>query len=262
MYRTILPGGAIALLVSLPFTAFAQQTIGNLPDITVTATRTALIADQEVAPTIVITAQQIQLSGAQSIGAVLQQYAGLGIASNGGPGQPTSLFLRGTNSNQTLVMIDGVKINPADGNGAALANIRLDDIERIEIVKGPRAALYGSDAIGGVINIITRQASEGAHSGADMGAGRYGTYENGGHFDYGQGDTVFGVAASNYHTAGFPAVAGTDFDSGNTDRSLNAYARTQLGGVALKLKHWQSSGNTQFTSFSNDPPYALAPFDE
>ncbi|MGH8415214.1 MAG: TonB-dependent receptor domain-containing protein, partial [Gammaproteobacteria bacterium] len=138
----------------------------------------------------------------------------------------------------------------------------LNNIERIEIVKGPRAALYGSDAIGGVINIITRQASEGMHYGAQAGAGRYGTYDNGGHFDYGQGDSAFGVSASNYHTDGFPAVANTDFGSGNTDRTWNAYGRTVLSGVDVNLKHWQSTGNTQYTQFSSNPPYALAPFDE
>ncbi|MGH8312060.1 MAG: TonB-dependent receptor domain-containing protein [Gammaproteobacteria bacterium] len=263
MRYLIAASGALALIATFP--AFAQDNNGvtNLgTPITVTATRTPLIADQEVAPVIVITAQQIQLSGAQSIAQVLQQYAGLDIAANGGPGQPTSLFLRGTNSNQTLVMINGVKINPADGSGAPLANIHLNDIERIEIVKGPRAALYGSDAIGGVINIITRQASQGIHYGAHAGAGRYGTYDNGGHFDYGQGDSAFGVSADNYHTDGFPAVAGTNFESGNTNRSWNAHGSTVLAGVALSLKHWQSSGNTQFTDFSSNPPFALAPFDE
>ncbi|MBU6421327.1 MAG: TonB-dependent receptor [Gammaproteobacteria bacterium] len=228
----------------------------------VTATRTPLIADQEVAPVIVISAQQIRLSGAQTIASLLQQYAGFDIASNGGPGQPTSLFLRGTNSNQTLVMINGVRINPADGSGASLANIHLNDIERIEIVKGPRAALYGSDAIGGVINIITKQASAGTHFGAHAGAGRYGTYDNGGHFDYARGDSAFGVSADNYHTDGFPSVAGTDFPGGNTDRSWNAYGRTVLAGVDLSLKHWQSTGNTQYTDFAATPPFAFAPFDE
>ncbi|HEX5340546.1 MAG TPA: TonB-dependent receptor [Gammaproteobacteria bacterium] len=262
MYKSLLLGSAAALLASVPFSGFADETITLGTPITVTATRTALTADQEVAPIIVITAQQIQLSGAQDISALLQQYAGLDIASNGGPGQPSSLFLRGTNSNQTLVMINGVRINPASGSGAALANIRLTDIARIEIVKGPRAALYGSDAIGGVINIFTRQASEGTHYGAQLGAGRYGSYQNAGHFEYGQNDSAFGISTSNYHSDGFPAVAGTDFDNGNTDRTWNAHGRTRLGAVALKFTHWQSSGNTQFTSFSNDPPYALAPFDE
>ncbi|MGB9429525.1 MAG: TonB-dependent receptor [Gammaproteobacteria bacterium] len=258
-----LAGGALALFAA--FSVSAQDDNGAVSlgsPITVTATRTPLIADQEVAPVIVITAQQIQLSGAQSIAQVLQQYAGFDIAQNGGPGQPTSLFLRGTNSNQTLVMLNGVKINPADGSGAPLANLRLNDIERIEIVKGPRAALYGSDAIGGVINIITKQASEGTHYGAHAGAGRYGTYDNGGHFDYGQGDSAFGVSADDYHTDGFPAVAGTTTDNGNTDRTWNAYGRTTLGGLDMDFKHWQSSGNTQFTDFSPNPPFALAPFDE
>ena len=253
----------LALLTA--FSASAQNDNGTVSlgaPVTVTATRTPLIANQEVAPVVVITAQQIQLSGAQTIGELLQQYAGFDIASNGGPGQPTSLFLRGTDSNQTLVMINGVKINPADGSGAPLANIHLNDIERIEIVKGPRAALYGSDAIGGVINIITKQASQGTHYGVHAGAGRYGTYDNGGHFDYGKGNNAIGVSADNYHTDGFPAIAGTDFNSGNTDRSWNAYGRTTLGGLDLNLKHWQSTGNTQFTDFSLSPPFALAPFDE
>jgi len=262
MYKPVLTGGALALLSLLSLSVLADDTTSLGTPITVTATRTPLIADQEVAPMIVITAQQIQLSGAQTIAGLLQQYAGLDIAGNGGPGQPKSLFLRGTNSNQTLVMIDGVKINPADGSGAALQNIQLNDVERIEIVKGPRAALYGSDAIGGVINIITRQATQGTHYGAYAGAGRYGTYDSGGHFDYGQGDSAFGVSASDYHTDGFPAVAGTDFASGNTDRTWNAYGRTELGGVALKLNHWQSTGNTQYTDFSLNPPFALAPFNE
>lgn len=258
-----LAAAACALLTA--FSASAQDQDGTINlggPITVTATRTPLIADQEVAPVTVITAQQIKLSGAQTIGALLQQYAGFDIAQNGGPGQPTSLFLRGTNSNQTLVMINGVKINPADGSGAPLMNIHLNDIERIEIVKGPRAALYGSDAIGGVINIITKQASEGTRYGAHLGAGRYGTYDNGGHFDYGKGTSAFGVSADNYHTDGFPAVAGTPWDSGNTNRTWNAYGRTTLAGLDLSLKHWQSTGNTQYANFEASPPYALTPADE
>ena len=259
----IFVSGVLALFATFSASAQNGNGVANLgAPITVTATRTPLIADQEVAPVIVISAQQIQLSGAQTIAALLQQYAGFDIASNGGPGQPTSLFLRGTNSNQTLVMINGVRINPADGSGASLANIHLNDIERIEIVKGPRAALYGADAIGGVINIITKQASAGTHFGAHAGAGRYGTYDNGGHFDYAQGKSAFGVSADNYHTDGFPPVAGTDFSGGNTDRSWNTYGRTVLAGVDLNLQHWQSTGNTQYTDFAATPPFALAPFDE
>ena len=254
-------GGAAALLFGLSSSAFADDTY-NLGDVSVTATRTPLIADQEVAPVIVIGREQLQLAQGQDVAAVLRRYAGFDMAANGGAGQPASLFLRGTNSTHTLVMIDGVRINPDNGFGSALQNIRLSDIERIEIVKGPRASLYGSDAIGGVINIITKKAAQGLRYGAHLGAGRYGTYDDGGNFSYGQGDSGLGISADDFHTDGFPAVAGTSFDSGNHDRTLTLDGYTQLGGLDLSLKHWQSKGYTQYTGFDSNPPFGLIPFDE
>ena len=261
MQRSSYLGGAAALLFSLSLPALADDS-SNLGDISVTATRTPLIADQEVAPVLVIGPEQLQLAQGQDVAAVLRQYAGLDMAANGGPGQPASLFLRGTNSTHTLVMIDGVRINPDNGFGSALQNIRLTDIERIEIVKGPRASLYGSDAIGGVINIITKKAAEGMHYGAHAGAGRYGTYDDGGNFSYGQGESGIGVSADDFHTDGFPAVAGTTFDSGNQDRTLTLDGHTQLGGVDLSFNHWQSKGYTQYTGFDSNPPFGLIPFSE
>ncbi|HLW73575.1 MAG TPA: TonB-dependent receptor, partial [Gammaproteobacteria bacterium] len=264
MTRAKLKGAFAALAFSLalplhadgsPDTATAQ-----LGDVTVTATRTPLIADQEVAPVIVIGPEQLQLAQGQDVGAVLRQYAGFDLAQNGGPGQPESLFLRGTNSTHTLVMIDGVKINPDNGFGSALQNIRLEDVERIEIVKGPRASLYGADAIGGVINIITKKASEGLGYGAHLGAGRYGTYDSGGQFGYGDGPNAFGVSADDYHTDGFPAVTGWPLDSGNQDRTVTAYGRTTLGGVDLDLNHWQSKGFTQYVG--TDASFNSVPADE
>ncbi|MDE2235897.1 MAG: TonB-dependent receptor [Gammaproteobacteria bacterium] len=262
MRKTILLGAVLTLWLAFSCPVLGDSVVDLGGPITVTATRTGLSPDQEVAPVVVITARQIQMSGALTIGTLLQQYAGFDVASNGGPGQPTSLFLRGTNSNQTLVMINGVKINPADGSGAALQNIHLSDIERVEIVKGPRAALYGSDAIGGVINIITKQAGQGTHYGAYMGAGRYATYDNGGHFDYGRGDSSAGLSIDDYHTDGFPAVAGSNIDNGNTDRTWNAYGSTRLAGMDVDVKHWQSTGYTQYMGFALTPPYELMPLEE
>ena len=269
MSSSRLKGAFAALVFSLVLPVHADtppDAAGTqLGDVTVTATRTPLIADQEVAPVIVIGPEQLELAKGEDVGAVLHQYAGFDLAQNGGPGQPESLFLRGTNSTHTLVMIDGVRINPDNGFGSALQNIRLGDVERIEIVKGPRAALYGSDAIGGVINIITRKASQGLSYGAHAGAGRYGTYDSGADVGYGEGDNSAGVSFDDYHTDGFPSVAGTPFDSGNKDRSWKAYGRTALGGAELSLDHWQSKGYTQYTGFDPSdftPPFALIPFDE
>ena len=264
MQRSTLFGAAAALFIaSVP--ALADDQTVQVGTVTTTATRTPLIADQQVAPVIVIGPEQIQLAQGQDVGAVLRQYAGLDLAQNGGPGQPESLFLRGTNSFHTLVMIDGVRINPDNGFGSALQNIRLSDVERIEIVKGPRSALYGSDAIGGVINIITRKATQGLNYDAHLGGGRYSSYDAGGGVSYGQGDSSLKLSADDYHTSGFPAVTGTSFDSGNRDHTFKLQGLTQLGGVKLSLDHWQSKGYTQYTSFDpNDftPPFALIPFDE
>jgi vitamin B12 transporter len=263
MHKLSYLGGALALLACLPFTVLADDQPGStaqLGDVTVTATRTPLIADQEVAPVIVIGPEQLKLAQGQDIAAVLRQYAGLDMAANGGPGQPASLFTRGTNSTHTLVMIDGVKINPDNGFGSALQNIRLADVERIEIVKGPRASLYGSDAIGGVINIITRKAANGLQYGAHAGAGRYGTYDTSGDVGYGEGDSTIGASADDYHTDGFPAVAGFPLDTGNQDRTLTAYGRTKLGGVDLGFNHWQSKGYTQYVG--TDASFNPAPADE
>ncbi len=265
MYKSSI-AGALALLSTLPFAALADDPPGtgsaDLGQVTVTATRTPLIADQEVAPVIVITQEQIRLAAGGDIGAVLRQYAGLDVAQTGGPGQPESLFMRGTNSNHTLVMIDGVRINPDNGFGSALQNIHLSEVERIEIVKGPRASLYGSDAIGGVINIITHRARHGLEYGAYAGAGRYGTYDSGANVGDGDDTSTVGASADDFHTAGFPAVAGAPFDSGNKDRSFRAYGDTRLGGLDLGLTHWQSAGYTQYIGFDSNPPFGLVPFDE
>ena len=107
----------------------------------VTATRTPVALDAVGAPVIVISRNDIERSMASDVSELLQSHAGLEISRNGGPGQTTSLFTRGTESNHTVVLIDGVRINPGTIGGAALQNIAPESLERIEIVKGPRSSL-------------------------------------------------------------------------------------------------------------------------
>ena len=148
--------------------AFAQD---DLDETVVTATRTPVALDAVGAPVIVISRDDIERSLASDVSELLQAHAGLEISRNGGPGQTTSLFTRGTESNHTVVLIDGVRINPGTIGGAALQNIAPESIERIEIVKGPRSSLYGTDAIGGVVQLFTRGAAkDGASAGATFGS--------------------------------------------------------------------------------------------
>lgn len=146
----------------------------SLTEIVITATRTPTDESRLAVPVVVITRREIEDTLAADVTGLLASRPGMEISRSGGAGQPASLFTRGTESNHTAVLVDGVRINPGTIGGAALQNIPAEGIERIEIVKGPRSALYGSDAIGGVVNIITR-ASAARGTGLFASAGRYGT---------------------------------------------------------------------------------------
>ncbi|XLM21088.1 TonB-dependent receptor plug domain-containing protein, partial [Chromobacterium piscinae] len=123
----------------------------------VTASRIAQPLSKTLADATVITRDEIEQSGAQTLQQVLSRQAAISITANGGPGTNSSIFMRGTNSNHTVVLVDGVRISSATSGTTAMQNIPLAQIERIEILRGPASSLYGADAIGGVIQIFTRK---------------------------------------------------------------------------------------------------------
>lgn len=127
----------------------------SLP-ITVTATRFAEPTASVLAPVNIITRKEIEQLHARSVTDVVKTLPGVEMVSNGGRGQNATAFTRGASSAETLVLIDGVRINSATTGGADFSSIPLAQVERIEFIRGARASVYGADAIGGVINIITR----------------------------------------------------------------------------------------------------------
>ncbi len=157
--------GTVPLLAILFFscTAAAQPAI-NLPDTVITATRAPLPVTDIPAGVTVIDRQAIESSGAVTLAGVLTNVPGLHVSPSGGPGGQASVFVRGTNSAHVLVLRDGMPVNDAaDVSGAFNFGVTtLSDVERIEVVRGPMAGLYGSSAIGGVINLISRRGVEGA----------------------------------------------------------------------------------------------------
>jgi vitamin B12 transporter len=123
----------------------------------------------------IITAQELALHGATTIKDALQITPGLSINQSGGKGQQSSLFLQGMSNQYTLVLIDGVRLNdPSNLSGANLSHLLLDNIERIEIIKGAQSGIWGADAAAGVINIITKESKPGLHGFASFEAGSYG----------------------------------------------------------------------------------------
>ena len=246
-----LTSAAVVAAALLPAIATAEAQ--HSAPVVVTATRTAEIADETLAPVIVITREDILRAQANDVADLLRMHAGLEISRNGGPGQVTSLFLRGTDSNHTLVMVDGVKINPGTIGGAALQNISPEMIQRIEIVKGPRSTLYGSEAIGGVINIITRAEDSGSQAEAAYSLGEYNPRRATLGLRHNQGRFRAGLTASNLQSDGFPTLETSTIDRGHDNATVNAYLGTALGPVDGEIGYWRASGNTEYLDYLSNP---------
>lgn len=189
-------------IASLPAAALAADE-SLLGEIVVTATRTAQTVDETLAAVTVITRKDIERSQAQSLPELLAGTPGLSIASNGGAGKTTSIYLRGANDDHVLVLVDGIRIGSATKGVAAFQDIPLDQIERIEIVRGPRSTLYGSGAIGGVIQIFTRQKGEAFT--ATAGIGSQDTQRTTAGVGGSVGDVSWRLNASRFYTNGINA---------------------------------------------------------
>ena len=157
MKKTLLVATLFAVTVAAH--AADQNDASSLDPVIVTATRTPITANDALSSVTVITRADIERLQPISLPDLLRGQAGITVAQSGGIGQQTSLFMRGTNSTHTLVLIDGIRIGSITAGLAAFEQIPPDQIERIEIVRGPRSSLYGADAIGGVIQIFTRHGT-------------------------------------------------------------------------------------------------------
>lgn len=238
---------AIAAILSAGGNAVAAD-ISQGDTLIVTATRTPIQQADATIPVTVITREEIELSMATDLSELLRFQAGIDIGRSGGPGQSTSLFLRGTESNHTLVLIDGVRMNPGTIGGAAVQNISPEMIERIEIVKGARSALFGTDAIGGVINIITRRTRQGYLEGG-AGSGSFATrsaHVSGGNRS---ADTEFGINLDWQDTEGYAPRLDSDIKRGYDNLSANLYASRNFGNNELSVRHWRGSGNVEYLDF-------------
>jgi len=249
-FRSLLAASlSFSLLFTVPASG-ADMAPGDT--IIVTATRTEIPLDDATVPVTVITREEIELSLASDLAELLRFEAGIDIGRNGGPGQASSIFIRGTESNHTLVLIDGVRINPGTLGGAAIQHIAPEMIERIEIVKGARSALFGTDAIGGVINIITRRAQD-AYLEGSLGGGSFATQSGyisaGNHGD----NSEFGIALNWQSTDGYAPRTDADTKRGYDNLSANVYASRTIGNSDFSVRHWQTQGKVEYLDFFLTP---------
>jgi vitamin B12 transporter len=255
-------------LILVPTLLASGITLANssldLPDTVITASRQAQQLSSTPAATTVFTRADIERLQPTTVADLLRRVPGASITTNGGPGSLTALSLRGTGSTQSLVLVDGQRIGSASAGQPSLEFLNVDQIERIEVIRGPRSAIYGSDAIGGVVQIFTRKGKAGLNPRASFAVGSNQTYRR--HVGLSGGDqrTRFDLGASLNETGGFDRTrhetAGDQDDDGYRNRAFNAslshrFTDTLEAGISLL----EQSGNTEYDLFGNpEDDFALS----
>lgn len=245
-----------SILFFIPFLANIPEPLAFADDaetVVVTATRTPQPADKTGESISVIAADELEWQQIVSLTDILPETPGLVSVRNGGLGQNATVSIRGAEAGQTLVLIDGVRINDSStvDNEALLGNLLTNNIDRVEILRGPQSTLYGSDAIGGVVDIISRRGGDAPFAlRASAEGGSFGTYR----FNAGANGTVsdveYGAAANFLHTNGISAA-----DSRNGNRETDGYTnlgatenvRVHLNGVlSLDLRSYYTNARDDF----------------
>ncbi len=194
-----------AALAGVAAVASATGTPTTLDQIVVTASRTAQTEGATLAPITVITRARIEQLQPSSLQALLNDTPGMAIANSGGPGKATSVFLRGTNATHVLVLVDGVRVGNVTAGTTPIQDIPVDQIQRIEIVRGPFSSLYGSGAVGGVIQIFLRHTPGSFVPNANVGYGSYAHWKTGAGFSAAGNHGWLSVQGSAEHTDGIQA---------------------------------------------------------
>ncbi len=216
--------------------------------IVVTASGYAETVDASLATVSVIDRAEIERSQAPDLLSLLRLQAGVDIARTGGAGQSTSVFLRGSNSNHVLVLIDGVRVSSTLSGAFDFAHLPIAEIERIEIVRGPRAAVWGSEAIGGVIQIFTRAPE---HFAARLGYGSHDSSTANASLVLRGASGLLGVSVGRDRSDGISAQnsAGFSFDPDRDsyrNRFGSLHAETRLGSQTLSLRALRTEAEVEF----------------
>ncbi|MEZ5479969.1 MAG: TonB-dependent receptor [Thiolinea sp.] len=232
-------------------------------EIVITAGRHPQAIGNTLTATNVLTRETLELQQAQTVGEALTRLPGMALSNSGGPGKLTNLYLRGTNDDHVLVLVDGVKVGSATSGATAFETLPLSQVERIEVVRGPRSSLYGSEAIGGVIQIFTRLgAKTGFTPRASLSYGSHNTRKAELGLSGGNGSSWYNVSAGTERTDGFDTL-GQYFDypppdyapvtvfEPDADGSDSTHFAIRAGhdfsnGVMLGLNAQRNSGSTAF----------------
>ncbi len=252
-------GGVLAVLVSVTAPAYGQT---SLSPVVVIGSREPEPIDRVTADVVVIAAERVRESSADSVEDLLRREAGVQVSRTGGPGQAASVFIRGAGASNTVVLIDGVRIGSATLGQVGFESIGLAQIDHIEVLRGPATSLYGADAVGGVVQIFTRRGQGAPAFTANAAIGGYGSKQGGvgvsgtgGHVDY-------AVAVARERSRGVSALKPGD-TFGNFNPDEDGFTRdtgqfklgfTPAAGHRVGVTAVLSRLNSQYDASESLPP--------
>ena len=253
-----LPNVLTLSILSVFHTAHADVPVevdNQLPIITVTASRLAEAINIVPASISVITQQQINQSVVRDLSSLLSQDASLNVTQAGGLGKVSSIFTRGTNSNHTLVLLDGVSLNTADFGAAQIENIDLSDIKQIEVLKGPAGVQYGAQALGGVVQLISAKPTKQRF---------FGTVEGGSHdllkeivgADLVHDDAYLQLRGQKLDTNGEKILQSSDGKSGYDSKGYSAKLGIEKEDAGVSVQYRANEGTNEYQECVYDSSFA------
>ena len=245
---------AAIAVTSFSLPAFADDE-ENLETMTVTTNR--MPSENLLAPTTVITRADIERLQINDLPTLLSRQPGIDLTSKGGWGKDTNLYIRGTSSRHVLILVDGVKWQSATLGETNIQDFPVEQIERIEIVRGPRSGLYGSEAIGGVIQIFTRKGQQGFNPYAKVGYGTHDTKQAAVGVNGGDEDTTYNLSFNHQSTDGINAREEKNpDDDGYRNNSFSAKVKHQVNeAISVGANFFRSESKNEFDGPSASGKY-------
>ena len=237
-YRSVLLWAIMALISSVPWSSLARaeapaeaESILETKEVVISATKTPVPVTQLTSAVEVITGEELERRHVKTVVDALRLSQGVTVFSNGGPGTASSVRIRGSNSDQVLVVIDGAIMNSGTLGNFNFANLTTDNIERIEVLRGAQSMLWGADSMGGVINITTKKGAGAPSASAFFEYGSFSSIREGGQASGKTGPVDFSVALSRWDYTGFSAV---NYRRGASERDgFHNWQTSARLGVAL-----------------------------
>lgn len=242
---------AAAAVCLVPLGASGDEPV-QLNPVVVTPTLSAQTVDESLSSVTVIDREQLDREQPRSLTDALRGQPGFDFISNGSFGKNTSVYTRGTGSESTVLLIDGIRVRSATSGDAPWQFIPPQLLDRVEHVRGPRSSLYGADAVGGVVQGFTPDGRDGDQHWIQGGTGSHGSHEYGAGFAGSSGGTAWSLGANHFHTDGTAIREGGDDKGFYNTSGLGRISHTFDNGTELGLLGFRAQGHTEFDGGETD----------